>query len=214
MNVGLLTYHAAYNYGSVLQAYATQSAVQRIGYPIRIINYRMKEQKRFYGQLYRTCYGWRTLVRDLMLLPVQKKRQVRQERFEQFFHKYLLLTPEANEPEEVKEQWQDFDTLISGSDQIWNKHSFGKNFYTFCGRHSSEFRKTDVLERLGLSGRIVRDSKVLSGLTWNPIDWGSIHAKLDTMRTQSESYLQSSLKKIFNKENCKSGVLYDYQNGK
>ena len=39
--VGIITYHSAYNYGSVLQAYATQVAVKKLGFDAEIINYRM-----------------------------------------------------------------------------------------------------------------------------------------------------------------------------
>lgn len=40
--VGVITYHSAYNFGSVLQAYATQKVVQELGYEVKIINYRMR----------------------------------------------------------------------------------------------------------------------------------------------------------------------------
>ena len=43
--VGVITYHSAYNFGSVLQALATQEAIKRLGYEADIINYRMKRQK-------------------------------------------------------------------------------------------------------------------------------------------------------------------------
>lgn len=45
MEIGILTYHAAYNYGSVLQAFATQEIIKQLGYKAEIINYRMDEQK-------------------------------------------------------------------------------------------------------------------------------------------------------------------------
>lgn len=40
--VGIITYHAAYNYGSVLQAKATQEVVQKLGHEAQIIDYRPK----------------------------------------------------------------------------------------------------------------------------------------------------------------------------
>ena len=35
MEIGILTYHAAYNYGSVLQAFATQEIIKQLGYKDR-----------------------------------------------------------------------------------------------------------------------------------------------------------------------------------
>jgi len=34
MKIGLLTFHAAHNYGAVLQAFATQEKVKELGYTI------------------------------------------------------------------------------------------------------------------------------------------------------------------------------------
>lgn len=123
MNVGIITYHAAYNYGSVLQAYATLNAVKKLGFPAKIINYRPVEQKRFYQPLFRTNYGVKTLVKDLQMFPYGKDRKVRMERFEQFIQGQLELTEEVSIPEETEAIFRLFDTMISGSDQILNKHS-------------------------------------------------------------------------------------------
>ena len=39
MKIGLLTFHAAHNYGAVLQAYATQETVKQMGFSIDVIDY-------------------------------------------------------------------------------------------------------------------------------------------------------------------------------
>ena len=124
MKIGILTYHSAYNYGSVLQAFATQQALESLGYVANLINYRMEEQRRFYQPLYRTGYGMKVWLKDVLQFPCHAKRLQRAARFENFFEKYFLLTKEVNKPEEVSVQWQQYDTIISGSDQIWNKHSY------------------------------------------------------------------------------------------
>lgn len=40
--VGIITYHAAHNYGSMLQAYALQQTILRMGFDCEIINFRTK----------------------------------------------------------------------------------------------------------------------------------------------------------------------------
>ena len=67
--VGIITYHLAYNYGSALQALATQTVLKNINDDIEIINYRMLEQKKFYG-LFRTKYGFKVLRNDFLQLPI------------------------------------------------------------------------------------------------------------------------------------------------
>ena len=120
--IGIITYHSAYNYGSVLQAYATQYAVKKLGYDSEIINYRMKEQRKSYA-LYRMNCGMKSLLKDLMQFPVQDKRKQRVEKFEFFINTKLSLSKECSDLDEIEKIWNDYPIIISGSDQIWNKHS-------------------------------------------------------------------------------------------
>ena len=48
MKVGIITFHASHNYGSMLQAYALQQTVLRLGHECEIINLRTSIQKRYY----------------------------------------------------------------------------------------------------------------------------------------------------------------------
>ena len=105
----LITYHSAYNFGSALQAYATQQAVMYMVGNSEIINYRMNEQKRYYEKLYRRDYGPKTFLKDLLMLPVHHKRKRRAEAFEKFFSEKLILSKEVSEPEEVAELWGKYD---------------------------------------------------------------------------------------------------------
>ena len=122
-NVGLITYHSAYNYGSALQAYATQEAIQLLGHDVEIINYRMAEQNYFYKKLYHFRYGKTAAVRDLLQIPMHSKRILRARNFEAFMRDYLILTNEMSEPEQISSMWDRYDVIVSGSDQIWNKDS-------------------------------------------------------------------------------------------
>ncbi|MBQ8514233.1 MAG: polysaccharide pyruvyl transferase family protein [Ruminococcus sp.] len=153
---GIITYHSAYNYGSALQALATQEAVSAFAPGAEIINYRMKSQKDVYT-LYRTAFGMKTLVKDLMQLPIQKKRKLRAERFEDFFKSYFALTDACETPEDVYRLWTRFDTIVSGSDQIWNKHSLELEN---CGW---EYMHPYLLK--GFSGKKVSYASSISNMT-------------------------------------------------
>lgn len=120
--IGIITYHAAYNYGSVLQAIATQEVVRQLGYIPEIINYRMIEQRRFYS-LYRKNYGIKNWVKDIMQFPICNKRKQRAELFEKFIAERMNLSEEFSDPSQFKKISRMYDVIISGSDQIWNKHS-------------------------------------------------------------------------------------------
>lgn len=119
--IGVITYHSAYNFGSVLQAYATQESIEKIGYSVEIVNYRMKSQIKYYSMIHLNN-ELKAFLKDLLHLPQIGKYITRKNRFEQFIEE-LNLTKEFNEPEEVDEADGMFDIFVSGSDQIWNKHS-------------------------------------------------------------------------------------------
>lgn len=157
MSIGILTYHAAYNYGSVLQAYATLYQLKKAVPSAMILNYRMKEQNRFYRPVCRFDCGMKALAKDLLQLPVQRKKVQRAQKFEVFFEKFLSVTPRVAEPENVAEQWEMFDTLVSGSDQIWNKHS--------CELEHNDWRFMDPYLLKGFDGRKISYASSVGNMT-------------------------------------------------
>lgn len=124
-HVGLITYHSPYNYGSVLQAYATQRAFRSLtGIEPEIIDYRPTEGDNYYRKLYFRHQGLKAILADFTMLPVQGKRLKRADRFEIFIDQDLAKTPEIyKEPGDLGELADRYDVVISGSDQIFNKHS-------------------------------------------------------------------------------------------
>ena len=46
MKIGIITYHASHNYGSMLQAWAMQRYCEKMGHWAEIINYRSFAQKK------------------------------------------------------------------------------------------------------------------------------------------------------------------------
>lgn len=126
MKIGLITYHSAYNFGSVLQAYATQEIIDRYFGNCEIINYRSIEQKRVYS-IFKWEKGikgfFKSLIKNLLSLTDYKLRKSRQVKYENTFLELFNLSQEVNTYEELKNMWDKYDLIISGSDQIWNKHS-------------------------------------------------------------------------------------------
>lgn len=123
MKVGLITYHSAYNFGSVLQAYATQCMVKEICDNCEIINYRTKEQKRIYSIFYRRGNFFKRILKNILVLLTFKERFDRKVKYENVFKNIFELSEECKEPEDVYRIWNKYDVIISGSDQIWNKNS-------------------------------------------------------------------------------------------
>ena len=122
MKVGLITYHSAYNFGSVLQAYATQETIKKLGHDVKIINYRMPSQKNFYS-LFPKKLGIKRILINILMIPTVRKRVLRQKKYEILFEKIFNLSEEINEPEELEKFSDVFEIYVSGSDQVWNNKS-------------------------------------------------------------------------------------------
>lgn len=48
IKTAIITFHAAHNYGSMLQAFALQNAIEDIGYENVIIDFRTRRQRYLY----------------------------------------------------------------------------------------------------------------------------------------------------------------------
>ena len=125
MKIGLITYHSAYNFGSVLQAYATQETIKKLIGNCEIINYRSKEQKRYYSifKIDKSSNLLKAIAKNILNIFLYSKKKKRQIKYEKLFKRIFNLSEECEEPEDVYKIWNKYDIIISGSDQIWNKHS-------------------------------------------------------------------------------------------
>lgn len=125
VKVGLITYHSAYNFGSVLQAYATQEIIKKLTGNCTIINYRISEQRRVYS-IFQPVNGIKDIkgiVKNILVLPFYFAKKRRKEGYERLIRDIFHLTEECRNYDEVQRIWNQFDLVVSGSDQIWNKHS-------------------------------------------------------------------------------------------
>lgn len=117
--IGILTFHRAYNYGAVLQAYALQRALAALGAASEIIDYvgqyggAKAGSSRRGRSLKERCKG---LLRDLW--RTRKRRG-----FDRFMRRYMVVGREKyREAAELgaMDRAGRYDAYIVGSDQVWN----------------------------------------------------------------------------------------------
>lgn len=119
--IGILTFHASHNYGSMLQAYALSSALEELGHDVQIINFRSIPQKMMYAKPYK--YWDIQNIKGRLLSPsFFIKNIVKWKKFESFMKEEMSLTREINYYVGIREMIleNDYDAVITGSDQIWN----------------------------------------------------------------------------------------------
>ena len=116
----LITYHAAHNNGSFLQAFATQRKIQQLGYECDIIDFSTPRQQYLYD-VYKKVSGPKDIVKNLYALFHHKIIQRRHDDFTSLVHSSLKLTAKFYEDSSQMDDLESqYDVFVSGSDQIWN----------------------------------------------------------------------------------------------
>ncbi len=112
MKIGILTFHWATNYGAVIQCYALQTYLESLGHTVTIIDYK----PRLYDDTLYTFFRFRKFMCISEYLENRKKEQV----LISFRNQKLNLSQRYYSYKEISGNLEDFDALISGSDQVVN----------------------------------------------------------------------------------------------
>lgn len=145
--VGLLTYHAATNYGAVLQTFAQTYHHAKIGNDCRLINYAPKAFSLPYKSWIKGLLKCRLRETNSSILLLFK--------FYQFRKKYFKFDgPRIIDAGLLRNRQLDFDVITVGSDQVWNPSWFFRNSYAwpyFLGFAPDSIRKVAIAASLGSS---------------------------------------------------------------
>ena len=121
MKTGLVTFYHIHHYGALLQAAATQRAVESLGAECEIIDYYVNQD----NTLFRRPTGLGSLAADTHTALHYKALETRYQRFEKFSKDHLRISGHRFESlEELRHAELPYDLILSGSDQIWNPKIF------------------------------------------------------------------------------------------
>ena len=163
-----------HNYGSMLQAYATQMALDKLGYENETIdisgfNGEIKKAKLLY-------FAKASLTSDILLSKLGMARnvlikkfsknqyaqlsKVRADKFDEFCRKQFRLSPKYNSKAELGNKCKDnYSSVLVGSDQLWLPGNIAADYYTLdclC----NEFWSVKFAERFYQKGRgIFKENK-------------------------------------------------------
>lgn len=113
MRIGILTFHWATNYGAVLQCYALQEALRALGHTVTIINYKPSQYDDTLWSFLR--------YRKFMSLAQYQRDKKKEARISNFRDRYLKLSKRFYSQNELNTIGNEFDAIITGSDQVLNK---------------------------------------------------------------------------------------------
>ena len=132
MKIGILTFQASHNCGSMLQAFALQYIIShKYHHECELINYANSASRNMYGlidcRIYRNVFkeNWKRLTHLKTYLNSMKE-------YEEFSNKYLVLSKkDLSTRKQLGAIASNYDMIIAGGDQVWNVccPDAGKEFY-------------------------------------------------------------------------------------
>lgn len=119
--VGIITFHASHNCGSMLQAYALQCFLEKQGYDARMIDFSSYGQQELY-RLYNKNKSLKFVIRNLIFFFNRKRLKNTRARYDNFKKQYFNLTDffVADMNELSENTFDDYYAVVAGADQIWN----------------------------------------------------------------------------------------------
>lgn len=121
MKIALFTIFRVPNFGSVLQAYATQYVLEKQGHKCVTIDY-----QKAYSLWGKVCKALKPYnIACMMGLKPQFRKPGQ---LDKFIKKNIHLSKRYEGVESLKQvDWQFYDALVVGSDQVWNARYHGKD---------------------------------------------------------------------------------------
>lgn len=136
MKIAVITRHAVLNYGSLLQAFATQKVIENLGHTCEIINYIREDESYLHREktlLMRKPEWNGNLLKKAVYLALRQPESIAAGRkFEKEQAKYLNLTQRYSCPEQLSDNKPAADVYMTGSDQVWGPVENGSLDSSYC----------------------------------------------------------------------------------
>ena len=140
--IGLVTCYFHHNYGSMLQAYATEMIMQQMGLPYQTIackapiNY-MQENKLLYIIKKLLIADWKMRLGKMKIEKEKKNNPIfaknwetRNKAFDDFANTFFHVSPYCKNREELTKMAENYSAFLVGSDQLWRTDSVEHGYYT------------------------------------------------------------------------------------
>lgn len=146
MKIGLVSVYN-HNYGSMLQTYAIQTTLKKLGHEPEIIKYKkrrgLKQLLRVFNLPLVVMKGrvvYRDLYCKLFKSDLAKKLRIRAKEFEDFKNDNFLTTRQYIGWDDLITVNDKYDVFMIGSDQVWNPVNIGTDFYNLIFTSDEKYR--------------------------------------------------------------------------
>lgn len=116
--IGIITFHRSYNCGSMMQTYALQTVIKKLGGEPEVIDFANDGQKNLYKTYFENT-SLKNIVKNLMIIPHRKRIRLNNTCYEKFLKESFILSPNSYSKNYDLDDNR-YSVVIAGSDQIWN----------------------------------------------------------------------------------------------
>ena len=124
MNIAILTFYFAHNYGAMLQAYALKRYIESLTYMVNIVPYIPLRLKQGYSL---SPFEKGISIKHRVYNTLFYLKRIRQAKKFESFKKKMISAKEFTDSALVRDFLATCDLVVCGSDQIWNDEFSGKN---------------------------------------------------------------------------------------
>lgn len=127
MKIEIVTLHYIYNYGSVLQTYATQKKFESLGHKVEIVDYvrpNCQSDVLIKNEMKNKSLG-NPIKKKVYCIVKKIENKKRHKVCKDFLDKYIHLTRHYKDYEDLKNDPPIADIYCTGSDQTWNSEYNG-----------------------------------------------------------------------------------------
>lgn len=184
--IGILTFHKSLNYGSALQAFALVQKLRKLGYDAEIIDYKQEKYDSLY-KLLKAPVSAKAVKYDLVHMAFLGTLIKREKVFPDFCEKYLYLSKEKYQyGDDLNDLSERYDTIICGSDQIWNPNAvdFDINYFLPGVRNVSK-----VSYAVSINGGSLNNTSVAEQLKKNLLDFHVLSVREKSGRENLNDFL-------------------------
>lgn len=123
--IGILTYHDTTNYGAVLQAFALQKKIEKLGYKSEIIDYKCEAITERYKIV--PFYKSKNIKQLIKRILTNKHKRKLKKDFDDFNNIFQKISASSYTKNDIKKTETKYDMIITGSDQVWNLELSGND---------------------------------------------------------------------------------------
>ena len=142
-NIGLVIVTYGTNYGTFLQAFATQQAIRSIGFDTEILDVNSvigdvsrARKKYFAKQIFNVSEvkSYSNVLKGMVWERISRRYRDylsnRRHFFAEFSKEHFCFAPKVVSWDELSEQCRQYDAILVGSDQLWRPANIAGNYYT------------------------------------------------------------------------------------